>query len=112
MFLEKPYHIEKAFTSQFCDNIINLGKQKKLEEARIKDGNQVNRKSKVSWINEKQEEETSKVINDELIQKLAVKEEVSEVINDELIQKLKMLNSVGSKEEPVDKKDEEEIVSN
>ena len=63
-------------------------------------------------INEKQEEETSKVINDELIQKLAVKEEVSEVINDELIQKLKMLNSVGSKEEPVDKKDEEEVVSN
>ena len=62
MFLEKPYHIEEAFTSQFCDNIINLGEQKKLEEAKIKDGNQVNRQSKVSWINEKQEE-IAKAIN-------------------------------------------------
>ena len=62
MFLEKPYHIEEAFTSQFCDNIINLGEQKKLEEAKIKDGNQVNRQSKVSWISEKQVE-ISKAIN-------------------------------------------------
>jgi len=54
MFLEKPYHIEETFTSQFCDNIIKLGEQEILKEAKIKDGNQVNRKSKVSWINKQQ----------------------------------------------------------
>ena len=63
MFLEKPYHIEQSFTSQFCDNILNLGQQKKLEEAKIKDGNQVNRQSKVSFINE-QQTEILKVINE------------------------------------------------
>ena len=52
MFLEKPYHIEEAFTSQFCDNLLHLGEQKQIEEAKIKDGNQVNRQSKVSWIKE------------------------------------------------------------
>ena len=54
MFLEKPYHIEETFTSQFCDNIIKLGEQEILKEAKIKDGIQVNRKSKVSWINKQQ----------------------------------------------------------
>ena len=54
MFLEKLYHIEETFTSQFCDNFIKLGEQRKLKEAKIQDGNQVNRKSKVSWINKQQ----------------------------------------------------------
>jgi PKHD-type hydroxylase len=62
MFLEKPYHIEEAFTSQFCDNLLHLGEQKQIEEAKIKDGNQVNRQSKVSWIKDKQVEIT-KAIN-------------------------------------------------
>ena len=50
MFLEKLYHIEEVFTSQFCDSFIRLGEQKKLKEAKIQDGNQVNRKSKVEYI--------------------------------------------------------------
>ena len=62
MFLEKLYHIEETFTSQFCDNFIKLGEQKKLKEAKIQDGNQVNRKSKVSWIN-KQQVDILKTIN-------------------------------------------------
>ena len=66
MFLDSSYYIkEKAFSSSFCDDIMKQGYKKKLEMAKISDGNQVNRKSHVSWLDDKTlVEQITPVINE------------------------------------------------
>ena len=66
MFLDSAYYIkEKAFSSSFCDDIMKQGYKKKLEMAKISDGNQVNRKSHVSWLDDKTlVEQITPVINE------------------------------------------------
>jgi len=66
MFLDSVYYIkEKAFSSSFCDDIMKQGYKKKLEMAKISDGNQVNRKSHVSWLDDKTlVEQITPVINE------------------------------------------------
>jgi len=50
MFLEKIYHIKEGIVPKsFCDSIIAEGESKDITEANIKDGNNNNRSSKVSW---------------------------------------------------------------
>ena len=54
MFLDTAYYVkENAFSKSFCNDILKQGDQKKLELAKIADGNQVNRKSHVSWLDDK-----------------------------------------------------------
>ena len=54
MYLDSAYYIKKnAFSESFCNNILKQGDQKKLELAKIADGNQVNRKSHVTWLDDK-----------------------------------------------------------
>ena len=66
MFLDSTYYIkENAFSESFCNDILKQGDQKKLELAKIADGNQVNRKSHVTWLNnEKLIEQVTPVINE------------------------------------------------
>ena len=66
MFLDPVHFIkEEAFSKSFCEKIMNIGYQKKLELAKIQDGNQVNRKSHVTFIQDKDIEiEVTKVVNE------------------------------------------------
>ena len=51
MFLNSIHYIkENAFSKSFCESIIDQGDQKKLQLAKIQDGNQINRKSHITWI--------------------------------------------------------------
>jgi len=53
MFLSSVHYIkEEAFSKSFCEDIIKQGDAQKLELAKIQDGNQLNRKSHVTWIND------------------------------------------------------------
>jgi len=53
MFLNSVHYIkEDAFSSSFCDQLMKENDQKKLELAKIADGNSVNRKSYVTWLND------------------------------------------------------------
>jgi len=65
MFLDPTHFIkEQAFSKSFCENIVKIGNKKKLEEAKIQDGSQVNRKSQVTFIKDKDiESEITKVVN-------------------------------------------------
>ena len=66
MFLNTSHYIkELAFSQSFCDNIIKVGQNKKLEKAKITSGNQSNRNSKISFIKDRNiETEITKVINE------------------------------------------------
>ena len=66
MFLDSAYFVkENAFSKSFCDNILKQGDQRKLELAKIADGNQVNRKSHISWLDDKSLiEQITPVINE------------------------------------------------
>lgn len=66
MFLNNTYFIkEEAFNKSFCENIIKMGDDEKLEIAKIQDGNQNNRKSHITWIQDKNiESKITKVINE------------------------------------------------
>ena len=66
MFLDPIHFIkEEAFSKSFCERIMNIGYKKKLELAKIQDGNQVNRKSHVTFIQDKDiESEVTKVVNE------------------------------------------------
>jgi len=51
VFLDPIHFIkEKAFTQSFCENIISQSKKQKTTKADIKDGNNNNRKSNISWL--------------------------------------------------------------
>jgi len=65
MFLTNTYFVkERAFSKSFCEDIIKLGTNKKLETAKINSGNQSNRNSKVSFIKDKSIEiKITKIIN-------------------------------------------------
>src|SRR6056300_1593540 len=65
MFLNASHYTkELTFSNSFCDNIIKLGQQSKLEKAKITTGNQSNRNSKVSFIKNKDiETKITRVIN-------------------------------------------------
>ena len=53
MFLNSIHYIkEDVFSSSFCDQLMKENDQKKLELAKIADGNSVNRKSYVTWLND------------------------------------------------------------
>jgi PKHD-type hydroxylase len=53
MFLESTHYIkENAFSKSFCEKIMKIGYQRKLELAKIQDGNQVNRKSHISFLSD------------------------------------------------------------
>ena len=47
-----PFHI--TLTHNFCDDIIKTGDLLNTTNAKIKDGNNANRSSKVSWLKEEQ----------------------------------------------------------
>ena len=66
MFLNTSHYIkELAFSQSFCDNIIKVGQNKKLEKAKITSGNQSNRNSKISFIRDRNiETKITKVINE------------------------------------------------
>jgi hypothetical protein len=66
VFLDPIHFIkEEAFSKSFCEKIMNIGYKKKLELAKIQDGNQVNRKSHVTFIQDKDiESEVTKVVNE------------------------------------------------
>jgi len=51
MFLTTLHYIkEGAFPEEFCKEVIVSGEEKDLTLAKIQDGDQLNRKSKVSWL--------------------------------------------------------------
>ena len=51
MFLENIHYIkEEFFSKSFCEDIIKVGDQNRLKEAKITDGNSKNRKSNITWI--------------------------------------------------------------
>lgn len=51
MFLESTHYIkEEAFSKEFCESVMETGYKKKLELAKIQDGDKSNRKSYVTWI--------------------------------------------------------------
>jgi len=53
------------FDKKYCDEIIYQAEQKKLQEAKIQDGNQNNRKSKISWLtNDKLNKDINNIILD------------------------------------------------
>ena len=53
MFLNSIHYIkEDVFSSSFCNQLMKENDQKKLELAKIADGNSVNRKSYVTWLND------------------------------------------------------------
>ena len=43
-----PFHI--SLTHNFCDDMIKTGDSLNIKNAKIKDGNNANRSSKVSWL--------------------------------------------------------------
>ena len=54
MYLNEVYHIiNNAVTQKMCNDIMLHGERKKLEDGEILDGNQFNRSSKVSWIEDR-----------------------------------------------------------
>ena len=65
MFLDPIHFIkEEAFSKSFCEKIMNIGYQKKLELAKIRDGKQTSRQSHVTFIQDKNiENEITKVVN-------------------------------------------------
>jgi len=51
MFVTEPYKVQvSVIPKDICNQIITLGEQQGLSLAKIQEGNQKNRKSKVSWI--------------------------------------------------------------
>ena len=53
MFLENLYHIKEGIVPhKLCDDIIKSGENLDIKDADIQDGNQANRKSKVSWLDD------------------------------------------------------------
>ena len=66
MFLNSIHYIkEEALSQSFCKSIIDQGDQQKLQLAKIQDGNQINRKSHVTFIQDKDiESEITKVVNE------------------------------------------------
>ena len=62
MYLENNHCISVGrFDRNYCDEIIKQAESKQLQEATIQDGNQNNRKSKISWLTD---EKLNKDIND------------------------------------------------
>jgi len=52
MYLNNLYHIKEGIVpDSFCDEIIKDGESLDISNADIKDGNKLNRSSKVSWLN-------------------------------------------------------------
>ena len=66
MFLESTHYIkENAFSKSFCEKIMKIGYQRKLELAKIQDGNQVNRKSHISFLSDNELiKEVTPVVNE------------------------------------------------
>ena len=51
MFTPEPYKVHQSVISKsICNEIISIGEQQKLTDAKIQEGHQNNRKSTVSWI--------------------------------------------------------------
>jgi len=65
MYLENNHCISIGlFDKSFCDSIIEVAEEAKLQEAKIQDGDNNNRNSKVTWLtNEVLNKEVSEVIN-------------------------------------------------
>ena len=54
MFLSKIYHIKDSIVPHsFCDEIVSDGESQNITNANIKDGDNNNRSSKVSWLDNK-----------------------------------------------------------
>ena len=55
MFLNTVHYIqEEAISKSLCENIMRTAYQRRLELAKVADGNQVNRKSYITWYNDKE----------------------------------------------------------
>jgi len=55
MFLNTVHYIqEEAISKSLCENIMKTAYQRRLELAKIADGNQVNRKSYITWYDDKE----------------------------------------------------------
>ena len=55
MFLNTVHYIqEEAISKSLCENIMKTAYQKRLELAKVADGNQVNRKSYITWYDDKE----------------------------------------------------------
>lgn len=62
MYLENTHCISIGhFNKNYCNEIINQAEKIKLQDATIKDGNNLNRKSKISWLTD---DKLNKDIND------------------------------------------------
>jgi len=56
MYLQNNHCISIGkFTESFCNTIIEFSEKQKIEEAKIQDGNQNNRSSKITWLKNKLE---------------------------------------------------------
>ena len=55
MFLNTVHYIqEEAISKSLCENIMKTAYQRRLELAKVADGNQVNRKSYITWYDDKE----------------------------------------------------------
>jgi len=55
MFLNTVHYIqEEAISKSLCENIMKTAYQRRLELAKVADGNQVNRKSYIAWYDDKE----------------------------------------------------------
>ena len=55
MFLNTVHYIqEQAISKSLCENIMKTAYQRRLELAKVADGNQVNRKSYITWYDDKE----------------------------------------------------------
>ena len=54
MFTPEPYKVhQSAISKSICNEIITVGEQQGLVNAKVQEGNQNNRKSTISWIKDK-----------------------------------------------------------
>jgi len=70
MFLNSIHYIkEQAFPKSFCEQIIQSGEEKDIKLAKIQDGNNLNRKSKISWLEDNNIEKAITVVINEANEK-------------------------------------------
>lgn len=65
MYLQNYYSIkESVFDNSFCDKVIKKGESLELRKGKVVEGNKSNRKSKLSWIEDKSiEQSITPIIN-------------------------------------------------
>ena len=63
MYLKEIYHTKKVFDEKICNDIIAKGESATIKKSEIKDGDNSNRSSLVSWLNNETIPELTKFVN-------------------------------------------------